>query len=228
MIPGFNPFLWGLWRGRSYRWHGPEIWWQSSRKDNWQKRRKEFWLWQSILSSESDICSLLHFGYFSSEKNKLSSVISKHFWIFSLEFFSGIVQEWSQGRDVNDNLFFLGITTVYPSLIPKKLSNTKFMLNSDILSLAKMRRWPFFLTYLVTGSPRNDWQSNSIPPLPWKASSLYYHAYMLAIRRCLLSVVQLYLWLPSMNRNLQRLVNVLLTDTVFDYIQVWCTISDCI
>ena len=78
-----------------------------------------------FLSSESDICSLLHFGCFSSEKNKLSSVISKHFWIFSFEFFSGVVQEWSQGRDVNGNLFFLGITTVYLSLIPKKLSNTK-------------------------------------------------------------------------------------------------------
>ena len=129
MIPGFNPFVWGLWRGRSYRWHGPEIWWQSSRKDNWQtidrKGGKNFDCDNPFLSSESDICSLLHFGCFSSEKNKLSSVISKHFWIFSLEFFCGIVQEWSQGRDVNNNLFFLGITTVYLSLSPKKLSNTK-------------------------------------------------------------------------------------------------------
>ena len=86
-----------------------------------RKGGKNFDCDNPFLSSESNICSLFAFWLFQQQENKLSSVISKHFWIFSSEFFSCFVQEWSQGRD----LFFPGITTVYLSLIPKKLSNTK-------------------------------------------------------------------------------------------------------
>ena len=63
-----------------------------------RKGGKNFNCDNPFLSSESDICSLLHFGCFSSEKNKLSSVISKCFWIFSLEFFLVLFKNGPKGE----------------------------------------------------------------------------------------------------------------------------------
>ena len=80
-------------------------------------------LFEGVKATSVHFCILVVSA--AKKTNSLPLFPNINFWIFSLEFFSGIVQEWSQGRDVNDNWFFLGITTVYLSLIPKKLSNTK-------------------------------------------------------------------------------------------------------
>lgn len=72
--------------GSGDSWHGPEIWRQSSQKALTvdRKQRKNFDGDNPFLSSEGH---LFTFAFCWQRNNKLASIISKQFCLFSLEFF---------------------------------------------------------------------------------------------------------------------------------------------
>ena len=163
----------------------------------------------SLLCSESDICSLLHFTCFGSQITNSLLIFPNIFcyFLWNVFFNYGIVQERSlEGeRLIRIILLILSFLSVilFRCYICHKFppkNNIEYHKNlcwtkSNILSLAKMQQWHFLLTYLVTGSLRNDWKSDSIPPLGGPCNLLC----SLQFSKCLRNLLELF-WKTDMSR----------------------------
>lgn len=103
----------------------------------------------------------MHFGFFSSKKFPLHYFHSfcYYLWNVFLQWYNFFKN--GSAREKDEELFFPFTTPVVNSKLIITKINAK--LTATVFVVAKMQLWHFFLTYLATGSLRNDQKRKSIP-----------------------------------------------------------------